>query len=37
MSSRIKVGKLVELEGGSHGVPWTHAEQINSELAKFLE
>jgi len=26
----------VELKGGPHGVLWTHAEQINSELVKFL-
>ena len=32
----IKNCKLVELSGGSHGVLWTHAEQINSELVKFL-
>jgi non-heme chloroperoxidase len=28
--------KFVELKGGPHGVLWTHAEQINSELVKFL-
>jgi non-heme chloroperoxidase len=32
----IKNAKLVELPAGSHGVLWTHAEQINSELVKFL-
>jgi non-heme chloroperoxidase len=32
----IKNVKLVELPGGPHGVLWTHAEQINSELLKFL-
>jgi hypothetical protein len=26
----------VELKGGPHGVLWTHAEQINTELVKFL-
>jgi len=26
----------VELPGGSHGVLWTHADRINSELVKFL-
>jgi len=26
----------VELKGGPHGVLWTHAEQINSELVEFL-
>ena len=28
--------RFVELKGGPHGVLWTHAEQINSELVKFL-
>jgi pimeloyl-ACP methyl ester carboxylesterase len=32
----IKNVKLVELPGGPHGVLWTHAEQINSELVGFL-
>ena len=32
----IKNAKLVELSAGSHGVLWTHAEQINAELVKFL-
>jgi pimeloyl-ACP methyl ester carboxylesterase len=28
--------KLVELPGGPHGVLWTHADRINSELVSFL-
>jgi non-heme chloroperoxidase len=32
----IKNVKFVELPGGPHGVLWTHADQINSELLKFL-
>jgi non-heme chloroperoxidase len=32
----IKSVKFVELKGGPHGVLWTHAEQVNSELVKFL-
>jgi len=32
----IKNVKFVELPGGPHGVLWTHADQINSELVKFL-
>jgi non-heme chloroperoxidase len=32
----IKNVKFVELKGGPHGVLWTHAEQINAELVKFL-
>jgi len=32
----IKNARFVELKGGPHGVLWTHAEQVNSELVKFL-
>ncbi len=32
----IKDVKFVELAGGPHGVLWTHAERINSELVSFL-
>ena len=32
----IKNVRLVELAGGPHGVLWTHADQINEELVKFL-
>jgi pimeloyl-ACP methyl ester carboxylesterase len=32
----IKNARLVELAGGPHGVLWTHADQINSELVRFL-
>ena len=32
----IKNVKFVELPGGSHGVLWTHADRINSELVSFL-
>jgi len=32
----IKNVTFVELPGGPHGVLWTHAEQINQELVKFL-
>ena len=24
------------LEGGPHAIPWTHADQVNSSLRKFL-
>src|SRR6202008_4580617 len=30
----IKGVKFIEIEGGSHGLPWTHAEEINEELIK---
>jgi non-heme chloroperoxidase len=32
----IKNVTFVELKGGPHGVLWTHAEEVNTELAKFL-
>jgi pimeloyl-ACP methyl ester carboxylesterase len=32
----IKKVKYVELPGGPHGVLWTHADQINAELVRFL-
>jgi len=32
----IKNAKFVEIKGGSHGLPWTHADEINAELARFL-
>jgi pimeloyl-ACP methyl ester carboxylesterase len=32
----IKGAESIEIKGGSHGIPWTHAEEINNELVKFL-
>jgi non-heme chloroperoxidase len=32
----IKGVTFIEIKGGSHGIPWTHAEEINNELVKFL-
>jgi non-heme chloroperoxidase len=32
----IKNLKYVEINGGSHGITWTRAEEINAELVKFL-
>jgi non-heme chloroperoxidase len=32
----IKNVKYVEIDGGSHGITWTRAEEINAELVKFL-
>src|ERR1700680_2803509 len=32
----IKGVRFIEIKGGSHGIPWTHAEEINNELVKFL-
>ncbi len=33
----VKGSQLVVLEGGSHGIPWTHAEEINRALLDFLK
>jgi non-heme chloroperoxidase len=32
----IKGAKFVELPGGPHGVLWTHADRVNTELVSFL-
>lgn len=32
----IKNVKYVEIQGGSHGITWTRAEEINAELVPFL-
>lgn len=29
--------KLMTLEGAPHGIPWTHADEINAELQTFLK
>ncbi|MGC2424352.1 MAG: alpha/beta hydrolase [Nitrospirota bacterium] len=33
----IKGSRLVVIEGGPHGLNWTHAEEVNRELLDFLE
>ena len=32
----VKDLQTVLIEGGPHAVPWTHADQVNSSLRKFL-
>lgn len=32
----VKGSKLVVVEGGPHGMTWTHAEKVNDELVGFL-
>lgn len=32
----VKGSKLVVIEGGPHGLNWTHAEQVNRALVEFL-
>jgi non-heme chloroperoxidase len=36
MPALIKGSKLVVIEGGPHGIAWTHAERVNRELMDFL-
>jgi pimeloyl-ACP methyl ester carboxylesterase len=33
----VQASRLVVLEGGPHGITWTHAEQVNRELLQFLQ
>ena len=32
----MKGVKSIEIKGGSHGLPWTHADEINAALVEFL-
>jgi pimeloyl-ACP methyl ester carboxylesterase len=32
----VKGARLVAVEGGPHGLTWTHAEQVNRDLLDFL-
>jgi pimeloyl-ACP methyl ester carboxylesterase len=32
----VKESRLVVIEGGPHGLTWTHAEKVNRELLEFL-
>ena len=32
----VKGSQLVVVEGGPHGLTWTHAEKVNHELLNFL-
>lgn len=36
IQAAVKNAQLVVVEGGPHGLIWTHAEQVNAELLKFL-
>ena len=36
LPDKINDCKLVTIHDGPHGIPWTHAEQINKELLKFI-
>jgi non-heme chloroperoxidase len=32
----IKNVELVVIPGGPHAIPWTHADQVNSALLRFI-
>jgi non-heme chloroperoxidase len=36
LSKMIKGSRLAVIKGGPHGIPWTHWEELNSELLNFL-
>lgn len=36
MPEFVKKSRLVVIEGGPHGLNWTHAEETNRELLAFL-
>ncbi len=37
LKDKIKDCKLVTIEGGPHGIPWTHADTIDRELIQFIK
>jgi non-heme chloroperoxidase len=37
LPDKIKDCRLVTIEGGPHGIPWTHADMINKELLDFIK
>jgi non-heme chloroperoxidase len=37
LSKSIKGARFVAVQGGPHGLLWTHAEKVNSELVDFLK
>jgi non-heme chloroperoxidase len=36
LARRLKTARFVKLEGAPHGLAWTHADRVNSELLSFL-
>ena len=35
-ASAVKGGRLAVIEGGPHGLIWTHADKVNRELLDFI-
>jgi non-heme chloroperoxidase len=36
LTGLLKELDVVVVEGGPHAIPWTHADEVNSALVKFL-
>jgi pimeloyl-ACP methyl ester carboxylesterase len=36
MRDLVEGVRYLEIEGGPHNVPWTHADEVNRELLAFL-
>ncbi len=36
LSEKLKEAQFIEINGGPHGLFWTHAEEVNQEILKFL-
>lgn len=36
LSKAVKGSRFVAIEGGPHGILWTHGDQVSAELVKFL-
>jgi len=32
----VKGARLVVVRGGPHCIPWTHADEVNAELVRFV-
>lgn len=37
LSQAVDGSKLVVLKDAPHGIPWTHAEDVNRELLNFIK
>ena len=37
LSKAVKGSRMVTIEGGPHGILWTHGDKVSAELVKFLE
>jgi non-heme chloroperoxidase len=37
LAKSVKGARKVVIQGGPHGITWTHADQVNKELLAFLK